>query len=76
MAALGSGRPSDQVRIPLCPSNLQVRQVNHHSNQAPGLRVVCLARIWERGAQNRGKERHLIDARRQLSDKLFQAVIQ
>jgi hypothetical protein len=32
--------------------------------------------FWERGAQNRGKERHLVDARRQLSDELFQAVIQ
>jgi len=32
--------------------------------------------FWERGAQNRGKERHLVDARRQLSDELFQAVVQ
>jgi putative tryptophan/tyrosine transport system substrate-binding protein len=32
--------------------------------------------FWERGAQNRGKERHLIDARRHLSDKLFQAIVQ
>ena len=30
----------------------------------------------ERGAQNRGKERHLVDVRRQPSDELFQAVIQ
>jgi hypothetical protein len=30
----------------------------------------------ERGAQNRGKECHLVDARRQLSDELFQAVVQ
>ena len=30
----------------------------------------------ERGAQNRGKECHLIDAGRQLSDKLFQTVVQ
>ena len=32
--------------------------------------------FWERGAQNRGKERHLVDVRRQLSDELFQAVVQ
>jgi hypothetical protein len=32
--------------------------------------------FWDRGAQNRGKERHLVDARRQLSDELFQTVIQ
>jgi hypothetical protein len=32
--------------------------------------------FWERGAQNRGKEFHLINAKRQLSDKLFQAVVQ
>jgi len=32
--------------------------------------------FWQRGAQNRGKERHLVDARRQLSDELFQAVVQ
>ena len=32
--------------------------------------------FWERGAQNRGKEGHLVDARRQLSDELFQAVVQ
>ncbi len=32
--------------------------------------------FWERGAQNRGKERHLVDARGQLSDELFQAVVQ
>jgi hypothetical protein len=34
-----------QVRIPLCPPNPQVRQVNHHPNQAPGLRVVRLTRV-------------------------------
>jgi len=32
--------------------------------------------FWERGAQNRGKERHLVDPRRQLGDELFQAVVQ
>ena len=32
--------------------------------------------FWQRGAQNRGKERHLVDPRRQLGDELFQAVVQ
>src|SRR5262249_60787212 len=32
--------------------------------------------FWERGAQNRGKERHLVDASRQPGDKLFQAIVQ
>jgi hypothetical protein len=32
--------------------------------------------FWEGSAQNRGKERHLVDARRQPSDELFQAVVQ
>ena len=35
----------------------------------------CLG-FWKRGAQNRRKERHLVDARRHLSDQLFQAIIQ
>ena len=32
--------------------------------------------FWKCGPQNRGKERHLVDPRRQLSDELFQAVVQ
>jgi len=32
--------------------------------------------FWERGAQNRRKECHLVDARRQPSDELLQAVVQ
>src|SRR5262249_49144237 len=32
--------------------------------------------FWERGAQNRGKERHLVDPRRQFGDELFQAIVQ
>jgi hypothetical protein len=32
--------------------------------------------FWERSAQNRGKEHHLVDPRRQLGDELFQAVVQ
>ena len=38
------GRP-DQVRIPLCPPNPQVRQLNHDPNQAPGPVVVRLTRV-------------------------------
>ena len=32
--------------------------------------------FWKRGAQNRGKERHLVDASRQSGDELFQALVQ
>ena len=46
------------------------------SRQGGRLMAYCSLVFWERGAQNRGKQRHLIDARRQLSDKLFQAVVQ
>jgi hypothetical protein len=35
----------DQVRIPLCPPNPQVRQLNHDPNQAPGPVVVRLTRV-------------------------------
>jgi hypothetical protein len=36
----------DQVRIPLCPPNPQVRQLNHDPNQAPGpVVVVRLTRV-------------------------------
>jgi hypothetical protein len=32
--------------------------------------------FWDRGSQNRGKERQLVDARGQPGDELFQAVVQ
>src|SRR5262245_41394126 len=32
--------------------------------------------FWKCGGQNRGKERHLVDASRQPGDELFQAVVQ
>ena len=35
----------DQVRIPLCPPNPQVRQLNRDPNQAPGPVVVRLTRV-------------------------------
>jgi hypothetical protein len=41
-----------------------------------GDRLQSSLRFWERGAQNRGKERHLVGARWQPSDELFQAVVQ
>src|SRR5262249_9625912 len=57
------------------------------AEQLPGRRVgiVGLGKWWQRlgsdlgfwkcGAQNRGKERHLVDASRQSGDELFQAVV-